>query len=81
MKLPDLPSGDRFKDPLKLRVLGLAQGKRLFECWEDAIRDIQREAALWALEEAAKEAERMMRYPNDVWLVARGIRALKDALT
>lgn len=35
--LPPLPEGDRFKDTLKFRRLGVGCGHVLYECWDEAV--------------------------------------------
>ena len=62
-RLP-LPEGDRFADVLKFRSLGQGGGRKLYECWVDAIHAYS-DAENAALRERVKVLEEaLQRYVN-----------------
>jgi hypothetical protein len=82
--LPEIPTGDRFKDVEKFRLLGHGQGARLFECWEEAVhtyaREYARAAALAEREACARVCEEVLWPDSKQWAqdFAAAIRARSE---
>lgn len=78
--LPPLPIGERFKNVLLFRQIGMGQGQRLLECWEDAVtayataavladRAALAQPALWQPIETAPEGRMVVVF----WLDSDGV--------